>query len=615
MIGQDGWTRRAVVGGVGVGAGTVALSGCMGAAPARFDHGVASGDPLPDRVILWTRVTPQTARSGDIPVQWQVSLDRDFGAIIASGETTTSGQRDHTVKVDAGGLEPGTSYYYRFQSGGVLSPVGLTRTLPAAGAEKIRLAFVSCSNYPQGYFNVYRELARRGDLDAVLDLGDYFYEYGVGGYADPKIEAEGRTVVPGNEVVQLSDYRQRHALYKSDPDLQAVHAKHPFIAVWDDHELTNNAYWTGAENHQPDEEGPWDERRAAAVQAYREWMPIRDPETGRRVKTYRSFDFGGLATLIMLDTRLIGRDEQLSLRDDMVYRSAAFDFSNPDAPVAVPDAEAAAAIPEAVKRDIPIPFEMTEQGPQPILDWARIQSLDPENLPQGIRFIPDAERFRDDVLWADRQLLGDEQEAWLASELRRSVSAGIPWQVLGQQVLMGRVVPPRFDPDRLDLGEDSPISASDLNYLNLLSQADLPRNMDAWDGYPQARERVYEAIRSAGANAVVLAGDTHNAWAFNLADRAGEAVGVEFGTTSVSSPGMESYMPMPPADLAAAIVERNDQLVYLDAQHRGYTTLTLTPQTATAQFHYVSTVKDRRYEAVDGPTYRVLAGQPTLSRV
>ncbi|WP_201153263.1 alkaline phosphatase D family protein [Rhodothalassium salexigens] len=610
-----GWTRRGFVGGVGVGAGTVALTGCMGAAPARFDHGIASGDPLADRVILWTRVTPQDPRPDRVPVRWQVALDRDFGALVASGEVTTGPERDFTVKVDAQGLKPGTTYYYRFQTGGVVSPTGTTKTLPTGGVEEVVLAFVSCSNYPQGYFHVYRELARRGDLDAVLHLGDYFYEYPAGGYADPAMVAAGRQVVPAHELVQLDDYRQRHALYKSDPDAQAVHARHPFIAVWDDHELANNAHWTGAQNHQADSEGGWAERRAAAVQAYREWMPIRDPADGDDpARTYRSFDFGGLATLIMLDTRLIGRDPQLSLRTDMVYQSMVFDFSNPDAPRAVPDPDEARRLSDAVKRTIPVPFETTEDGLTPITDFARIQALDPQNLPQGVQFLPDAERFRTEVLGrADRHMLGASQEAWLREELARSRGTGRPWQVLGQQVLMGRVVPPRIDPDSVDLPADSPVTRVDLAVMNQLSEADLPRNMDAWDGYPAARERVYDAIRQTGANALVLAGDTHNAWAFNLADAEGQAVAVEFGTASVSSPGMEAYLGLPHAMLEQALVSRNEQLVYLDAHRRGYAVLTLRPDMAETQFHYVSTVKAQRYEAIAGPRYRVRPGQPVLA--
>jgi alkaline phosphatase D len=285
------------------------------AAPTLFQHGVASGDPLADRVVLWTRVTTPPTRSaiGPVTVEWQVAADDRFTRVVARGSAEAHPDRDFTVKVDAGGLEPGRRYFYAFTAGGERSPVGRTRTLPAAAAQRVRLGVVSCANYPAGFFNPYRCLADRDELDAVLHLGDYMYEFENGVYG----EGSGllRIPEPRRETVTLSDYRIRYATYRSDPDLQAVHAQHPFIVVWDDHELTNDAWRDGAANHNPDKgEGDWRTRQAAAYQAYLEWMPLREVRGGG-IHLYRTFRFGALADVIMLDTRGL-RDQQVA-RDNV----------------------------------------------------------------------------------------------------------------------------------------------------------------------------------------------------------------------------------------------------------------------------------------------------------
>jgi alkaline phosphatase D len=277
-----------------------------------FLHGVASGDPLQDRVILWTRVTPARL-DGAVAVQWRIAGDRRLRNPIAAGTAVTGPQRDYTVKVDASGLEPGRTYYYGFRCEGVDSPLGRTRTLPAGAADALRFASVSCSNYPYGYFNAYRRIAERHDLDFVLHLGDYIYEYPLGGYANPAL-AGLRDVAPTHEIVTLADYRLRHALYKTEADLQELHRQHPMICVWDDHESANDAWRDGAENHNPElGEGEWSVRRAAAVRAYHEYLPIRMSPNGRE-QIYREFQFGDLADLVMLDTRLHGRDLQAAFK-------------------------------------------------------------------------------------------------------------------------------------------------------------------------------------------------------------------------------------------------------------------------------------------------------------
>jgi alkaline phosphatase D len=276
-----------------------------------FRHGVASGDPLMDRVMLWTRVTPPAAASvtSPIDVRWVVASDERLSQVVARGTAPAAAERDFTVKVDAGGLKPGATYYYAFDAVGEQSPVGRTKTLPGAGAARLRLGQVSCSNYPTGYFNVYRCLANRADLDAVVHLGDYIYEFPLGVYADKTID---RPVVPAHETVTLEDYRARYALYRTDPDLQEAHRQHPFIVVWDDHESANDAWSGGAQNHSEDE-GPWAARQAAAWRAYLEWLPIRE-SGGAGIRLYRTFRFGDLADLIMLDTRGL-RDRQVAGND------------------------------------------------------------------------------------------------------------------------------------------------------------------------------------------------------------------------------------------------------------------------------------------------------------
>lgn len=262
-----------------------------------FYHGVASGDPFPTSVVLWTRVTPKT-KMPLIEVDWEIG-NKDFTTITARGSTQTGPERDYTVKVIAEGLEPGTDYFYRFKALDIHSEMGHTRTAVDKATE-LRFGVVSCSNVEFGYFNAYAALAKE-ELDAVLHLGDYIYEYGAGGYGN---KAFDRKNIPDHEIISLQDYRDRYAQYRLDPDLRAVHAQHPFIPIWDDHEITNNAYVSGAQNHQ-DNEGDYEDRKAIAKQVYYEWMPIREGVTH-----YRKFSFGTLADVFMLDERLAARTIQ-----------------------------------------------------------------------------------------------------------------------------------------------------------------------------------------------------------------------------------------------------------------------------------------------------------------
>lgn len=269
-----------------------------------FINGIASGDPTSSSVIIWTRVTPHDSVP-EIEVKWELFTDSELGNLHSKGLVLTGPQRDYTVKADVIGLEPGRHYYYRFNALGKYSPVGRTKTI-SLNADSLSFAVVSCSNWEWGYFNGYAGIAKK-NVDAVLHLGDYIYEYKIAAYGDTTI---GRINYPPHEIISLNDYRQRHFLYRLDEGLQAMTATHPMIAIWDDHEIANDAYTTGAQNHQEDE-GDYAERMRNAVKAYYEWLPIREGE-----KLYRSFDYGELADIIMLDERLEGRTQPPKTLDD-----------------------------------------------------------------------------------------------------------------------------------------------------------------------------------------------------------------------------------------------------------------------------------------------------------
>lgn len=278
------------------------LAGCSDDEPGEspFRHGIASGDPLPDAVILWTRVTPG-ADNAAIDVTWEIADDATLATPVQSGTFRTDAERDFTVKVDAKGLVAGRTYYYRFRANGFTSPIGRTRTAPSGPTARLRFAIASCASYAHGYFHGYRALSEQRDLDAIIHLGDYIYEYGNGGYGDL------REYEPPYEILSLADYRTRHAYYKRDANLQAVHRQHVFIHVWDDHEVANDGYKDGAEAHSATE-GSFADRKAAAQRAYREWMPIREQADPSRI--FRKLAFGDLVDLVMLDTRYWGRTKQ-----------------------------------------------------------------------------------------------------------------------------------------------------------------------------------------------------------------------------------------------------------------------------------------------------------------
>jgi len=506
---------------------------------AEFSHGVASGDPMPDRVILWTRAVPINKGEKKVFVSWELARDVDFSSVVSTGMAATDAARDFTIKVDANGLEGATDYFYRFRSDTSVSPTGQTKTLPTGKTEIARLAIVSCANMPLGYFNVYQSLAERSDIDVVLHLGDYIYEYPRDKYGAASIEEAGRIIAPEGEAISLSDYRQRYASYRLDPDLQAVHARHPFIAIWDDHDSANNSWRDGAKNHSPDE-GEWLDRKAASQQAWIEWLPIRETGLTTSGQIYRAFDFGDLARLIMLDTRLIGRDQQLQYG-----------------------------------RDLQFDFSANSEGNEQL-----------------------AEVFRKDKLFAEnRSMLGPEQEAWLDSQIAASARQGQTWQLLGQQVVMGNIQVPQFDPDWLDPGMKAWPEQEGKNMMSELVRLGLPTNLDAWSGYPAARQRLLGSIENKAGNAIILSGDSHNAWACALPGSEG-TVAVEFAAQSVTSNGLEVHLPFNQEKIAESFVKENSELFWADTHHRGYLTVTLTHERAYAEWWIVDTVRKRQFSAI-----------------
>lgn len=531
--------RRGLLGLISAGAAGASLPAAARTAQSvAFAHGVASGDPRPDGAVIWTRVTPADPSARSVRVGWSVWRDGDASAAVAGGSLETGPERDFTVKIPVTGLQPGIEYRYAFSSGEVRSDQGRVRTLPVGPTPEAVLAVASCQLHPGGLFNAWDAVSKLERLDAVIHLGDYIYEYGAeaDAYGMDTGARLNRTPVPAHEIVTLADYRQRHAQYKSDPDLQAAHARAAFICVWDDHEVANDTWTGGAENHTPESEGDFLTRKAAALKAYFEWMPIREPEGGLTESAiYRSFDFGDLASLLMVETRLTARTEPLTYAKDMPMTAAG------------PDLTA---------------FEAKRNAP-------------------------------------DRDLLGDGQRGWIRDTLAASKAAGRPWQVLGNQVVMARVQGPDISKlaSRLEImalmARLKPEVRTQVQQAQQLFSLGVPFNLDSWDGYPAGRERLYAAFAEAGVEPIVLAGDSHAFWVNDLKDASGRRAAVEFGTSAISSPSPGDHVPGVP--LGAALNAANEEVVLCDQSAKGYVLLTLTPEQAKAELRTVSTILQRPY--------------------
>jgi alkaline phosphatase D len=487
--------------------GTAAARRLLAATPAgavtTFAQGIASGDPTSDAVVLWTRVS---GPAGEVPVRWVVARDDGLTDVVRSGEATASPQRDHTVHVDVTGLEPGTTYAYGFEALDERSPTGRTRTAGAPDdTSEVRLGVVSCSSYAAGPFTAYRHLAET-DVDLVVHLGDYLYELGRG----------PRAHVPAADPVTLADYRARHAQQRSDPDLQALHAAVAVAPVWDDHDVAGNAWRDGAANHDPDRQGPWEARRAAALQAWREWLPVRSPDPGRPERIWRSLPLGGVADLVLLDTRHDGRDRQ------------------------------------ATEGDLDDP---------------------------------------------GRAMLSDDQQRWLEATLAASRA---PWRVLGNQVVL---TPLAFSvPD---------LVAGAVDGLGFVADGKVV-NPDAWDGYPAARRQLLASLAGAGPS-LVLTGDVHSSWAFEVSDADGRPVTVEWVTPSVTAPPFADIVGLPAPSLASAVVDavarQLPQVRWAELTRHGYLVVSLTSSRAQADWWHVDL---ERADAQLAASWAVEAASPTL---
>jgi alkaline phosphatase D len=564
---KRGWTRRGALTAVATGAAAACAQSVETPAyegAVAFNHGVASGDPRPNKVIIWTRVSPQNP--GPVPVRWIVARNRELTDVVKTGVVETTEARDYTVKADVTGLRPGAPYFYGFRAGDGESPVGKTRTLSQGDLDEVKFAVVSCASFPHGFFNAYEAMAERDDIDAVIHLGDYIYEYGLAGYGGDVATQLGRIPSPEVECIRLGDYRARHAQYKTQAELQAAHAIAPWIVVWDDHETANNSFATGAENHN-EGEGQWPNRKQAALQAYYEWMPIRDPEPGAAFEAInRSFQFGTLASLIMVETRLLARTEPFDYNSQLPIEMQRWNFTNPAAPVALRDGEPDVPAMQLLPRI----YEAVGGETRPVLDWRRAQSLvtKPKDLPAGFFIAPDVPALNGLLNSPDRALMGAAQEQWLADELHSSVRAGCTWQVLGNQILMAPVNAPDLSATPAALADALERLLPGVKQQLKLTRFPFPLNTDSWDGYPGARSRVLASIRAAQGNAIVLTGDTHNAWANELNDATGR-VGVEFGTTSVTSPSEGDYFRPFGIDFSAGVKARNADVKYTEGAHRG----------------------------------------------
>ncbi|NOX96448.1 MAG: alkaline phosphatase D family protein [Alphaproteobacteria bacterium] len=503
-----------------------------------FAHGVASGDPGADSVVLWTRVTPLEAPSaGSIRVTWEIAADDAFTDLRGNGETATGASRDWTVKILTSGMTPGNTYYYRFRIGDTYSPIGRTKSLPAGKIDSARFAVVSCSNFPFGYFNVYDLISRRDDLDAVIHLGDYIYEYSREGYGGATGAALGREHLPAHEIVTLDDYRMRHAQYKADPASQAMHAKHAMIAIWDDHETSNDSWKGGAENHDGETEGEWNIRRSVALRAYYEWMPVREPEMTPEA-FFRSFSYGDLLTITAIETRLMARSRQ-------------FDYA--------------------------------------------------EVLPT-LKTPEDVEHFKNTILWDEtREMLGAAQIDFIDRTFRKSINDGQPWRLVANQVIMAKMEAPDLT-DKIveeELVELEKQWAPARAFVKS-SALGLPLNFDAWDGYPAARERFYKMIKSTNDDGmIVVTGDTHTWWANDLVARDGKHMGVELGVHSITSPSpfRKEFLGGKGAEYSLLTNQKNKDVRYLTGEHHGYIDLEITHKEARADFIAVDTIESRDYNA------------------
>ena len=561
-----------------------------------FEHGVASGDPTESSVILWTRVSRTNFRDihddeqlsgiADANVSWRVATDESFTNVVNSGSTTVGSETDFTLKVDAQNLQSNTKYFYQFTVGPNSSVVGKTKTLPSGTVDRVKLAVVSCSNYASGYFNVYKEIAQMGDLDAVIHLGDYIYEYADSGYGSL------RKLEPTHELINLADYRMRHALHKKDSNSQQMHASLPMIAVWDDHEVANDTWISGAENHDATTEGNFAARKASAIKAYFEWMPIRPVTPGVDGRVYRQFKFGDLVNLLMLDTRQAGRDQQLSyasfLTADGSFDAEKFQTELASTTRTMLGAEQKTWLKESLSSSIET---WQVLGSQVLMMKNNLPSavLLPDPLAPLVEFAEYgqiATAFQTYSFFLGNGVDNDK-DSMLAAGLTEE-----QWQLA-------------TNPEKT-------------KYLDTSAYPFIPYNLDAWDGYYYEREEIYATSKALNKNLIVLSGDTHNAWAGRLVDQSNEVVGIQYATASVSAPGFDSTLNYDLQTVRATepgVVQIVDDLDYINMREKGVMVVTFTPEAAQAEWKFISTVESETYtiETSVGKVLTSKIGEKTIS--
>jgi alkaline phosphatase D len=492
-------------------------------AQGAFTHGVASGDPTARNVVLWTRFLP---RSGEI-IAWEISESENFARLSARGAAIASVQNDYCVKVDAGELQPDRRYFYRFLSASGPSVTGITRTAPEDHADALNIALFSCANMPFGYFHAYGHAAAREDIDLVLHVGDYIYENPRGFYPSDADAIPGRVIEPANALVSLTDYHARYASYHADPELLELRRVKPISAVWDDHEIANDTWMHGAQAHDPQTQGDFSARVAAAAKAYFDWMPVRRPER-RGLKLYRTLDWGDLARIILLDTRFIGRDRQLT-------------------------------------------------APRTLFDGAEIMSA--------------KAAFERQLNDPSRSIMGAAQERWFAGALQNSKARGQSWQVIAQQVVMAQQSVPRGFTRFLPPGI-SPQAARWFVEGEAMSQMGLPWNLDNWNGYPAARTRFLDACAAHGTNALVLGGDSHNCWLHNHRRQSRLAAIEFAGGSVASPGVEKTLTNAQPGEREAAMRGANPTLAWCDLTRRGYGAMRITRTACEAEWIGFDSVRD-----------------------
>ncbi|KMQ63156.1 alkaline phosphatase [Chryseobacterium angstadtii] len=531
-----------------------------------FATGVASFDPSETGVIIWTRYSTGI----DAQITWEVSRNNSFTDIVRKGQANVTSVNDFTVAVDVQNIPSHTKYYYRFYNIKTKesSVTGETLTLPSKtdSVNEVKMAVVSCSNFPAGLFNVYGAIAQ-SEADVVVHLGDYIYEYAPGQYGtNPYTNQLGRAHQPAKEIISLDDYRERYRQYRGDKNLMLLHQKKPFICVWDDHEFANDTYQSGAENHQPNE-GDFQARKMSAFQAYSEYIPLK---TGKNLKIYRTFNFGNIVSLYMMDTRVIARDKQLEYSD---YLDAAGNFDQ-----------------ARFKADFLSPGRKligTEQmswlASQINSDTAKWKVLGQQILMTKMMVPAEMLMLLNRIL-AEIKQYGSAQPATMLL-LKTTISQLIALKMRHMQ-------------------NDPTLTPQEIARITTT----LPYNLDAWDGYFIEREQLYSIL--AGKNVVVLAGDTHNAWLGKLNDAQGNFIGTELACSSVSSPGLEGYLgitsdPTQTIELAHAFSVLIDDLEYANLYKRGYLHVKFTSGSSQAEWKFVDNIVSETYTTVTEKTHTI----------